>query len=102
MDGAGGSGYYGGAASPLIGYNINGGAGGSSFVSGYGICNAIEENSTEDNIIHTGQSIHYSKKYFILGQMISGNDEMPTHEGNSTMIGNSGNGYAKITKIIRK
>lgn len=30
---------------------------------------------------------------------IAGNQNMPTHDGTSTMIGNSGNGYAKITLV---
>ena len=33
------------------------------------------------------------------GSIIAGNAAMPTHDGESTMIGNSGNGYAKITLI---
>ncbi len=33
------------------------------------------------------------------GSTIAGNAAMPTHDGESTMIGNSGNGYAKITLI---
>ena len=31
--------------------------------------------------------------------MRTGADEMPTHDGTSTMIGNTGNGYAKISLI---
>ena len=31
--------------------------------------------------------------------MIAGNASMPTHGGQGTMTGNSGNGYAKITYI---
>lgn len=90
----GGSGYYGG------GSNGHGGAGGgSSFISGYDGCDAIAENSTEDNIIHTGQSVHYSGYKFKNAVMYAGNEEMPTHDGTSTMIGNSGNGYAKISLI---
>ena len=33
------------------------------------------------------------------GQTIAGNASMPTHDGTSTMTGNSGNGYAKITLV---
>ena len=90
----GGSGYYGG------GSNGHGGAGGgSSFISGYDGCDAIAEISTENNIIHTGQSVHYSGYKFNNTMMYAGNEEMPTHDGTSTMIGNSGNGYAKITLV---
>lgn len=92
--GGGGSGYYGGA----LGYG-HGGGGGSSFISGYAGCDAISEESTEDNIIHTGQSIHYSGYKFSNAVMYAGNEEMPTHDGTSTMIGNSGNGFAKISLI---
>ncbi len=90
----GGSGYYGGGST-----GHGGGGGGSSFISGYDGCDAIAENSTEDNIIHTGQSIHYSGYKFNNAVMYAGNEEMPTHDGTSTMIGNSGNGYAKISLI---
>lgn len=33
------------------------------------------------------------------GSTIAGDSAMPTHDGSSTMVGNSGNGYAKITFI---
>ena len=90
---AGGSGYYGGAAS------AHGGAGGgSSFISGYDGCNAISKDSTESNITHTGQSVHYSGLYFTEGTMIAGNTSMPSTNG-STETGHSGNGYARITNI---
>ena len=90
----GGSGYYGGAN------NSHGGAGGgSSFISGYDGCDAISKNSTESNIIHTGQSIHYSGIYFENPEMIAGNSNVPTYDGNDTMVGNSGNGHAKITYV---
>lgn len=96
---AGGSGYYGGAGSGVANSTGGTGSGGSSFISGYDGCDAIAENSTEDNIIHTGQSIHYSGYKFKNAVMYAGNEEMPTHDGTSTMIGNSGNGYAKISLI---
>ena len=90
----GGSGYYGG------GSDGHGGAGGgSSFISGYYGCDAISESSIEGNIIHTGQSKHYSGKVFYNGMMIAGDASMPTHAGSSTMIGNEGNGYAKISLL---
>lgn len=94
--GAGG-GYYGG----FVGTCISGGAvgsGGSSFISGYEGCNAISSNSTSTNIIHTGQAVHYSGKYFVNGVMKAGNEEMPDYY-DGTMTGNSGNGCAKITYI---
>ena len=107
VDGGGGSGYYGGSAGSDWG---SGGAGGSSFISGHNGCDAIKEESTEDNIIHTGQSIHYSGLYFTNTLMIDGDGYrwttkkeeqigMPSHSDNSIIMGNSGNGYARITLI---
>ena len=109
--GAGGSGYYGGGAS---GSSNNGtgdaGGGGSSFISGHNGCDAIAESSTQSNIIHTGQPNHYSGLVFTNTVMIDGAGYnwtttkgeqvgMPTHDGASTMTGNDGNGYAKITYL---
>lgn len=94
--GAGG-GYYGG----FVAVARNGGAvgsGGSSFISGYYGCDAISGNSTSTNIIHTGQAVHYSGKYFINGIMKAGNEEMPSYNDNA-MAGNIGNGHARITYI---
>ncbi len=96
----GGGGYYGGGGGyGLTNYYHGAGGGGSSFISGYPGCNAITVNSTADNIIHTGQANHYSGYVFTSSVMKSGNEIMPTHDGLSTMTGNSGNGYAKITLI---
>ncbi len=101
----GGGGYYGGEG----GYGANAG-GGSSFISGHNGCDAIKEESTENNIIHTGQSVHYSGMYFTDTVIIDGEGYkwttqketytgMPTHDGTGTMKGNAGNGYARITYI---
>lgn len=106
---ASGGGYYGGKSSTTQPCTLS--AGGSSFISGHAGCNAISESSTSSNIIHTGQSIHYSNYKFEKTNMIDGagyswtntkgNDTvgMPTYDGLGTMIGNIGNGYAKITFI---
>ena len=102
---SGGGGYYGGEA----GSAANAG-GGSSFISGHDGCDAIKEESTESNIIHTGQSKHYSGLYFTNTLMIDGTGYkwtekkeeyvgMPTHDELEKMVGNIGNGYAKITVI---
>lgn len=107
---SGGGGYYGGGHGVHPGSTWPGGGGGSSFISGHSGCDAIKSESTENNIIHTGQSIHYSGMYFTNTVMIDGAGYnwttkkekyvgMPTHDGTSTMAGNSGNGYAKITLI---
>ena len=90
----GGGGYYGGGGA---GFCAPGG-GGSSFISGYEGCDAITEDSTKDNIIHTGQPIHYSGMKFINGVMKAGNESMPDYNG-STMTGNRSNGYARITYV---
>lgn len=92
----GGGGYYGGSRS----YHIASAGGGSSFISGYTGCDAITEDSTSDNIVHTGQPNHYSGKVFTNAVMKAGNQSMPTHDGKSTMTGNSGDGYAVITYMF--
>ncbi len=102
----GGGGYYGGSSSG----HIASAGGGSSFISGHNGCDAIKEESTENNIIHTGQSIHYSGLYFTNTLMIDGEGYrwtdkkeeqigMPSHSDNSIIMGNSGNGYARITLV---
>ena len=101
--GAGG-GYYGG-------YSVNSagvGAGGSGYVSGFLGSVAISseydtsaryvgETSCLSNPLTEGCSYHYSGKVFEDAVLLGGNEEMPTHDGNSTMTGNAANGYAKIT-----
>ena len=80
------------------------GGGGSSYISGYTGCVAVTSaidispkegctDGTTDNVC----SIHYSGREFTQTQMSSGNQSMPTYDGSSTMVGNTGNGYAKIT-----
>ena len=103
----GGAGYYGGGSSS----HIQSAGGGSSFISWHDGCDAITNDSTSSNIVHIGKSNHYSGYVFSDTVMIDGNgykwtDEkgenvayMPTYDGSSSMTGNSGNGYAKITPI---
>ncbi len=95
----GGGGYYGGGHGNHPGGTWTGGGGGSSFISGYEGCIAIDENSTEDNIKHLETSIHYSGKIFTDTIMLAGNESMPTYDGQDTMIGNTGNGHAKIKLV---
>ena len=110
--GGGGGGYYGGGGSKTASNvsQASTGAGGSSYISGHNGCDAIKEKSTENNIIHTGQSVHYSGMYFTDTVMIDGEGYkwttekgsytgMPTHDGTGTMKGNAGNGFARITYI---
>lgn len=102
----GGSGYYGGYAKVWAG-----GAGGSSFISGYSGCNAIAESSTSSNIVHTNQPNHYSGKVFTNAVMIDGagcnwstgsatncGANQPQPDGTNA-IGHAGNGYARITLL---
>ena len=107
----GGAGYYGGGSGISTIDNVSSGAGGSSFISGHNGCDAIKKESTEDNIIHTGGSIHYSGLYFTNTVMIDGNGYnwtsekgdylgMPSHSDNSIIKGNHGNGYARITMLF--
>ena len=109
---SGGSGYYGAGGAACS----SGAAGGSSYISGHAGCNAIKASSTKTNIVHTGNSVHFSGYSFFDTVMIDGDGHnwttsmdkestgMPTHDGAGTMVGNTGNGYAKIsllnTKII--
>ncbi|WP_024990740.1 glycine rich domain-containing protein, partial [Segatella albensis] len=93
----GGGGYYGGGGAFFQTYYVVGsGSGGSSFISGYTGCDAIDESSTEDNIVHTGQPNHYSGKVFTNSVMIAGNASMPK-PGGGTETGHTGNGYCIIT-----
>ena len=105
----GGGGYYGGGHGNHPGDTWTGGGGGSSYISGYLGCIAIKEESTEDNVLpkdgcieetnDINCSYHYSNKIFIDTEMKAGSESMPTHDGSNTMIGNTGNGYAKITFV---
>lgn len=88
--GAGG-GYYGGKSSREI--YPGGAGGGSGFISGYDGCDAIAENSTEDNIIHTGQSVHYSGKKFLNATLLDGNSNKIPYKNSDF----NGNGYTSIT-----
>ncbi len=109
-------GSYGGGGYGIVNIDHGSGGGGSSFISGHNGCDAIKEESTSDNIVHTGQNVHYSGYKFTDTVMIDGKGYnwtnikgnyigMPSHDGKNTISGNSGNGYAKITlvkKLISK
>lgn len=108
----GGGGYYGGVNSG----HVNSASGGSSFISGHTGCDAITETSTEDNIVHTGQSKHYSGYVFTNTKMIDGagynctmvngeevkvQEQMPNPAGGKYALGegHTGDGYARITNL---
>ena len=81
----GGSGYYGGSGASGLCNGTWPGGGGSSYISGYAGVNSVKESTT---ITHTNDTLHYSGKYFVGGQMLEGQ--------------NSGDGYAKITFVDTK
>ncbi len=106
----GGGGYYGGGASNIGGV---GGGGGSSYISGHNGSNSISEESTTAETLHTGSRYHYSNFYFKNTKMIDGNGyewatvkgalvNMPTKGKTSTMVGNTGTGYARIALMENK
>ena len=85
----GSGGYYGsgGSAGGSAGYSSPlGSGGGSSFISGHRGCDAININSTEDEIIHTGLPWHYSGIEF----------------GNSIMIDGSGKRWKDLNLVDDK
>ena len=106
--GGGGSGYYGGKTRNNKGNTS--GAGGSSYISGHAGCNSIDANATSGSITHSGSANHYSGKVFTNTKMVDGNGynwtnvkgeltKMPNHDGTGTLVGNTGNGYARIYLI---
>ncbi len=106
----GGSGYYGGGHGHYHNSIVGTGAGGSSFISGHNGCNAIHASSTSGNIIHTGQSKHYSGLYFTNTVMIDGAGYqwttvkggyvgMPNLTDTDVMPGNTGHGQVKIRPV---
>lgn len=103
--GGGGGGYYGGGAGGAVSNNGsgNGGAGGSSYISGHAGCIAIKSESDSTPKVTTYSKIedsyHYSGKKFTNTLMIAGNASMPSPLTDSNMVGNNGNGYARITFI---
>ena len=94
--GAGGGGYFGGSESDVSDYY--GGGGGSSYISGYNGCLAINKSSTQDNIIMTNQSIHFSQKFFFMMDMIDGRSRMPSPHGGFEE-GHIGAGAVRISLI---
>jgi len=94
---SGSSGYYGGSgASGLVNGCFKGGSG-SSYISGFAGVNSI---TSETSQTHTNQTIHYSGKYFINTEMISG-----VNEGNGkvriTYLGNATSEDSKKIKNVR-
>ena len=90
----GGSGYYGGGGTVFAGS----GGGGSSYVSGFYGCDSITSDSTEDNITHSGSAIHFSGVFFYDSVIKGGYEHMISPEGKE-VIGNTGDGFARITVL---
>ena len=114
---SGGGGWYGGGHGRHPGATWPGGGGGSSYISGHQGCLAVSSNSStslkngctkDSNSLEC--SISYTGYYFTDTLMIDGEGYrwtdkkeeqigMPSHLDNSTITGNTGNGYARITLI---
>ena len=95
--GGGGSGYFGGGSSNNpIDYS---GGGGSSFISGHPGCDAIYEESTEDEIKNSGQPKHYSGLSFTHTKMIDGDSPMPSPTEATNEIGHEYSGFIIITPL---
>ena len=104
-----GGGYWGGKSSTASPCTIS--YGGSSYISGHIGSNSISASSTSSSLTFTGSAIHSSGMYFTNTKMIDGKGYswtdkagstvvgMPTIDGSSTMTGNVGSGYAKITLL---
>lgn len=60
----------------------------------------IINTNSDDSETDITKSYHKSGYKFTDTIMSSGEESMPTHDGTSTMVGNSGNGYAKITNLL--
>lgn len=105
LAGAGG-GYYGGYSTDGTDWTSLS-TGGSSYISGHIGSVAIASNSTQnpkagcsDGTSDITCSYHYSGYIFTNTSMKSGAEEMPSHDGTTTMTGNGGDGYAKITALV--
>ena len=114
---SGGGGWYGGGHGRHTGGSWPGGGGGSSYISGHQGCLAVSSSSStnlkngctkDSNSLEC--SISYTGYYFTDTLMIDGEGYrwtdkkeeqigMPSHSDNSTITGNTGNGYARITLI---
>ena len=100
--GGSGGGYYGGYVKKYEGsaeFQETAGAGGSSYISGYNECIAIKYESTENNIIPSLNSYHYSHLYFDEGIMKQNGDEGFIDQYEESIFDQTQNGVARITII---
>jgi type II secretory pathway pseudopilin PulG len=95
--GGGGGGFYGGGtySSPNLGTDTDGGGGGSGWIYTASTFGTWQTGNPTD----AANWLLNSSSYLTSAQTIAGNASMPTYDGLSTMVGNTGNGYAKITYI---
>ncbi len=92
----GGGGWYGGTAS-ANGNNVhNSGAGGGS---GWAYTASAYSSWLAGNPTDAANWLLNSIYYLTNTQNIAGNASIPTYDGTSTMNGNVGNGYVKITRV---
>lgn len=89
--GSGGGGWYGGGADE---YGCSG-AGGSGWVYTSSTFTSWQTGNASD----ASKWLLNSSYYLNSALTISGNSEVPTYNGAGTMLGNTGNGYVKITYI---
>nr|MBP3258918.1 prepilin-type N-terminal cleavage/methylation domain-containing protein [Bacilli bacterium] len=101
--GGGGGGWYGGGGGSHAGGITSGG---TSYISGHNGSIGMNEDTTmkeNDSVSYTGYS--FNNTSMIDGQGYKwttskgSQKKMPTYDGETLMIGNEGNGYAKITFI---
>lgn len=103
-----GSGYYGGFSTDSSNNDwMYAASAGSSYISGHVGSVAITSETNEtpksgcaDGTTDVQCSYHYSGMKFTNTKMKAGNEEMPSHDGTTTMIGNTGDGYARVTALI--
>ena len=86
----GGGGYFGGAAGGVSSCTVGSGAGGSSFISGYEGCEAINKSSSEQNPSFYSHPYHYSGFVF---------RNITALDGSQTKWDNDG--MARITLLAR-
>lgn len=85
--GGGGGGWYGGGTADCNAAG-GGGGGGSGYVYSSDLAKYYPAGCLLDSSL-------YMNNY----QIKAGNEVIPSHDGQSTMIGNTGNGYARITLV---
>lgn len=61
--------------------------------------NKLNRNTGYGGMAGSGGSGHINNNIINIGETLAGSSMIPTHDGSSTMLGNSGDGYAKISLI---